>query len=106
MQAAQGVVLIVDGVAALIDALRALADRVVGELEELAVGVIDLGGQVGVGGVAVLIRVEIGIRIFGVDRLAFPNGPVGAFAGIGENDLRTIGFENPLLLGVCVCRKA
>src|SRR5262249_10862294 len=52
-QPAQAIVGVIDGEAGLIDALDALAEAVVGELEELPVGVFDLGQQIGMGGILI-----------------------------------------------------
>ncbi len=75
---ANSVVGVIHGEAGLIDALRALADDVVGELEESPIWVLDLGEQVGVTGVAVA-KVICAVRVGGARQV--PVGIVGV--GIG-----------------------
>ena len=59
------------------------------------------GGQImgaPVGGVIVLVRVEIKLGIF-LGQAAHPaNGAVGAFHGVGVDNLRAVGFQNALAL--------
>ena len=67
---AQRVVGVVDREAGLVDALRPLADDVVAELEPGAVGVLDLGEQVGVGRVAVDEGGDVALGVGGAGQVA------------------------------------
>src|SRR5262249_12453352 len=91
---AEAVINVVDREARLIDALRALADAVVGELERGAFGVIDLGEQVGIVGVAIE---KVGDLALGVGR----TGKVALGAvGIGVRGAVSKGFRGDKPLGV------
>src|SRR5215217_1171544 len=78
------------------------------EVRDLAVGLLpDLRPRAlimrpWVGGVLVLVGVEVLRRVLGVEPPRLPDGPVGAFARIGQDDLDAVGAQDllPLLARV------
>jgi len=81
---AERVVRIVDGETGLIDALGALADNVVAELEPGAVRVLNLGEQFGVACVGVNERREVALGVGGAGEVALDVVRVGIRRAVGE----------------------
>ena len=57
---------------------------------DFSAGAFEMGAPVG--GIAVLIGVEVLFGAFGEDFLAQADGAVGAFAGVGKNHFGTVAL--------------
>ena len=57
-----------------------------------------------VGGISVLVRIEIALRIRLVDLLAPSKRAIGTFAGVRQDEFGPKRFENLLTFGRCVRR--
>ncbi len=107
---AQRIVGVVDREAGLIDALGALADNVVAELQPGAVRVLDLGEQVGIARVAVDEVGDIVLGVGGAGQVALGVVGVGIRRAVGEvfggdQALGVVGVADGLAVGVQELRR-
>src|SRR3712207_3581136 len=83
------------------DEVRDLAVRLLPDLRRRRLVV-----RPGIGRIRVLVRVEVLLRLLGVEPPGLPDGPVGALAGVGQDEVNPVGAQDLLALLARVLRHA